>query len=246
MPFEKLIEGFRSFHKSYFKDHNSYDALTQNGQNPEALVIACSDSRNDPALLTQSEPGDIFVIRNVAAIVPPYQPDDRHHGTSAAIEFAVRGLKVKNIVVIGHALCGGVKALAERPGSQTEEFEFLRPWIAIGAPALDAVDRLLPEVSEAVRLRALEQAVILTSLNNLMTFPWIREAVDAGEMVLHGWYFDMINGQMLAYDFTSGQFRDMNDAANCLGKCVTQNPSCCEAWPLEKLVRTHLKQAGSA
>lgn len=244
MPFEKLIEGFRSFHKSYFEDHNPYDALTQNGQDPEALVIACSDSRNDPALLTQSEPGDIFVIRNVAAIVPPYQPDDRHHGTSAAIEFAVCGLKVKNIVVIGHALCGGVKALAERPGNaDQDQFEFLRQWISIGSPALDAVDRLLPGVSDSVRLRALEQALILTSLNNLMTFPWIREAVDAGQMALHGWYFDMVNGRMLTYDFTSGQFRDMGDGTACIGECTTESPSCCEAWPLEKLVRGHLKQA---
>jgi len=243
MPFEKLISGFRSFHKSYFKDNNAYRDLTQNGQSPEALVIACSDSRNDPALLTQSEPGDIFVIRNVAAIVPPYQPDDNYHGTSAAIEFAVRGLKVRNIVILGHALCGGVKALASEPADRTMDFEFLQQWIAIGKPALDSVNRLLSDMPEAARLRALEQAVILTSLNNLMTFPWVRDAVDAGQITLHGWYFDMINGQMLAYDFITGQFAEMGEDAMRIKQGTSCDDDCCHSWPLDNLVRAHLKRA---
>src|ERR1700743_3368157 len=111
MPIEKLIKGFRAFHASYFEKSHYYDHLVRDGQKADTLVIACSDSRNDPALLTQSEPGDIFVVRNVAAIVPPYEPDDRYHGTSAALEFAVKNLRVKNIIILGHELCGGVGAL---------------------------------------------------------------------------------------------------------------------------------------
>ena len=112
MPFIKLKQGFKKFHSKYFIEKNDlFETLAKKGQSPEVLMIACSDSRNDPALITECEPGDIFVVRNVAAIVPPYSPDDKYHGTSAAIEFAVKGLKVKDIVVMGHALCGGINEL---------------------------------------------------------------------------------------------------------------------------------------
>lgn len=209
MPFSKLVKGFSQFHSKYFLEKNRlYQTLTQKGQSPEVLVIACSDSRNDPALLTQSEPGDMFVVRNVAAIVPPYQPDSQYHGTSAAIEFAVKGLKVKDIVILGHALCGGVNALLLGK-DKSEEFEFLTNWIEIGSAARDAVISELGSINPAIQQRALEQAVILTSLNNLMTFPWIRDGVASGSITLHGWYFDMVTGKMLGLDFVTGTFSDI-------------------------------------
>lgn len=242
MPIEKLIKGFREFRFSYFEESNHYEELVRAGQSPEALVIACSDSRNDPALLTRSEPGDIFVVRNVAAIVPPYQPDDHYHGTSAAIEFAVKGLKVKNIIVLGHALCGGVQALAEKavaaPGGPSG-YEFLSQWITIGAPACETVERLLADAPRPVRQRALEQAMILTSLNNLMTFPWIREGAAAGRITLHGWYFDMVKGALLGYDFATGHFAEI--AADAAGSSATTGHACCDDWSLEKLVKKYAR-----
>lgn len=236
MPFENLLKGFRQFQSEYFnKDKGLYNRLVKNGQNPEALVIACSDSRNDPALLTRSEPGDIFVVRNVAAIVPPYGPDGKYHGTSAAIEFAVKGLRVKNIVVLGHAQCGGVRQLATG-GVDSQSFEFLDHWIAIGAAARDAVMAEMGDADENLRLRALEQAVIMTSLNNLMTFPWIRADVESGHTTLHGWYFDMLEGKMLAFDFEKGYFVDAPSEALELAALNSQD-ACCRQLHFDTILK---------
>lgn len=208
MPFSKLIKGFHLFQHKYFRESRIYRDLTTKGQSPEALVIACCDSRNDPALLLQSKPGDLFVVRNVAAIVPPYQPDDNYHGTSAAIEFAVKELKVKDIIVIGHAMCGGVQALAER-GKGDSKFEFLTQWISIGEKACAKVDQSHPHATVEQRQCALEKEVILVSLENLMTFPWIRQGVEEGRITMHGWYFDMLNGKLLDYDLKTKTFVEM-------------------------------------
>ncbi|MGE3622780.1 MAG: carbonic anhydrase [Bdellovibrionales bacterium] len=230
MPIEKLIDGFRNFRSSYFEESDHYKELTQKGQSPETLVIACSDSRNDPALMTQARPGDLFVVRNVAAIVPPYQPDGHYHGTSAAIEFAVKGLKVKNIIVLGHALCGGVQALNDHIEGAASDFEFLAPWISIGAEARDTVCRAIGDVPYEVKLRALEQAMILSSLANLSTFPWVREAVQARQLYLYGWYFDMIGGRLLSYEASKNRFEDIGEASSFLedhdGCCGTAAVKC--------------------
>jgi len=240
MTLRRLIKGFRTFRTSYFEGKNTYKSLVKKGQNPTALVIACSDSRNDPALLTQSEPGDIFVVRNVAAIVPPYQPDDNYHGTSAAIEFAIKGLKIKNIIVLGHALCGGVQTLAEQAGKSDKSFEFLSQWITIGAPARDMVNRILPDAPTELKHKAMEQALILTSLNNLMTFPWIKQGVQSGDITVHGWYFDMIEGQLLSYNFAAGEFREIkHKGEGCSHKPQQDNKKCCDSWSLEQLVKRY-------
>lgn len=236
MPFSNLIKGFRQFQSEYFgKESELFDNLVQNGQEPEALIIACSDSRNDPALITRSEPGDIFVVRNVAAIVPPYSPDGNYHGTSAAIEFAVKGLNVPNIVILGHALCGGVRELGRNRSVDESEFEFLTPWIQIGAAARDAVARELAAATPEIRQRALEQAMILTSLNNLMTFPWIRERVASGKMTLHGWYFDMLDGQLLGYDHGTAKFIPMDGVKDKFAS-LAKSCSCGEHLPLDRLI----------
>lgn len=209
MPFRKLIDGYREFHKLYFKGQSdTYAHLVQEGQKPEALVIACSDSRIDPAIVTGSGPGDIFVVRNVAAIVPPYEKDNRHHGTSAAMEFAVKALKVKRIVVMGHSLCGGVQALADKEVN-ADAFDFIGPWMNIGEPARQAVEKSLADAPEAIRQKALEQAVILTSLKNLMTFPWVAERVNDGSLKLHGWYFDLTTGELSEYDPETSLFTNV-------------------------------------
>lgn len=209
MPFNRFVKGFHLFQHKYFRNSDVYKELTTKGQNPEALVIACCDSRNDPALLMQSQPGDLFVVRNVAAIVPPYQPDDNYHGTSAAIEFAVKGLKVKEIIVLGHSMCGGVQALANHDPNAKDKFEFLTHWISIGDMARQKVDALYPSATPEHRQCAIEKEVIVTSLNNLLTFPWIKSAVDEGKITLHGWYFDMKNGNLLDYDISTGVFNEL-------------------------------------
>ncbi len=209
MPFKNLISGYKSFRKNYFGSGRSlFSALVRDGQSPETLIIACSDSRADPAILTSSGPGDMFVVRNVAAIVPPYKTDSSHHGTSAAIEFAVRTLKVKNIVVMGHSCCGGIQALAEKEISR-EKYEFLPQWMDIGSAALETVEKELAAAPAEVKRRALEQAVALVSLSNLMTFPWIRQAVEAKTLELHAWYFDLKTGALLNYNASTKVFENI-------------------------------------
>lgn len=208
MSFEKLLKGFERFHDEYFKDSDVYTNLAARGQSPETLVIACSDSRNDPAHLMRSEPGDMFVIRNVAAIVPPYQPDGNYHGTSAAIEFAVRQVGVKNIVVLGHALCGGINALANQGGAACDH-EFITHWLTIGEGVRKKIEQDMKGATNDQKLRALEKAMVQTSLDNLVSFPWIRERVDAGSLTLHGWYFDMLGGKLLNYDFKTRAFTEI-------------------------------------
>ncbi len=236
MPFSKLIQGFGKFHSRYFLEKNKlYEILAKKGQSPEVLMIACSDSRNDPALVTDCEPGDIFVIRNVAAIVPPYSPDDKYHGTSAAIEFAVKGLKVKDIVVMGHALCGGVSELLTQNGKSN--FEFLGNWIEIGKEAKDFVQKALSDSPRGVQQKALEQAVILVSLNNLMTFPWIKEGVATGKITIHGWYFDLESGKMLSLDFVSGVFSDMTQSS-LMDAFIRKSTHYCDC-SIEKVIKAH-------
>lgn len=203
-PIARLIAGFRNFHGSYFEGSDLYRRLAEQGQQPKVLIIACSDSRVDPALLTRARPGDLFIVRNVAAIVPPYTADGRHHGTSSAIEFAVRGLKVEHVVVLGHAQCGGVRALAEPLAA--EPFEFLSDWVKIAEPAREAVGRHFAAPGDDRARQALEQATLLVSLRNLLSFPWIEQAVREHRLTLHGWYFDLVQGLLLAHDAESGRF----------------------------------------
>jgi carbonic anhydrase len=185
---DHLIEGYRRFRAEVWPAERArYEALAHWGQNPEAMVIACSDSRVDPQTIFGAAPGELFVVRNVGALVPRYSPDPGHHGTSAALEFGVKVLKIPCLVVLGHAQCGGVKAMAYGPPPQAQDF--IASWVEIGQPAvLAAGDK--PEG----RLERIEAEVVRLSLANLMTFPWIAEAVAAGRLSLHGYSFDVHTG----------------------------------------------------
>lgn len=226
MPFRRLIEGYIDFYKSYFENDKSlYRKLAAQGQNPETLIIACSDSRIDPAIVTTSGPGDLFVVRNVAAIVPPYETDGRYHGTSAAIEFAVKALKVRHVVVMGHGLCGGVQALADRERTN-EKFDFIGPWIDIGKNTLKMVSGALQGADAQTRQKILEQALVLTSLENLLTFPWIREKAESGKLKLHGWYFDFQSGVLQEYDPETKRFRDVLKQSSSIGRPAGKGHDC--------------------
>ncbi len=200
---KRFSAGFQRFQKHWYcAEHNIYADL-QDGQQPLALVIACSDSRVDPVMLTDSHPGELFVIRNVANLVPPYSPDRHFHGVSAALEYAVRHLKIKNIIVMGHANCGGIHTFMEKPN---DDDEFIGVWMQLIKRAKEVVDTLYPDATDEERLYAYEQWGIRLSLENLMTFPWIRKEVYDGNIILHGWYFDLHRGELLQYDDDSDEF----------------------------------------
>jgi carbonic anhydrase len=187
---ERLLEGYRRFRSEVWpKERARFASLARQGQRPETLVIACSDSRVDPQTIFGAAPGELFVARNVAGLVPPYQPDSHYHGTSAALEFAVRILKVANVVVLGHAQCGGVRAMID--SAPIEESDFIKSWMGIAAPAFIRHAECAPE-EETYTL--CEKEVVRLSLANLLTFPWIAEARASGKLALHGLRFDIRTG----------------------------------------------------
>jgi len=202
---QQLIEGFRRFRELHFaEDAELFQDLTQFGQTPKALVVACCDSRVDPALVLDCAPGDLFVIRNVANLVPPAENQGHYHGTSAALEFGVRNLTVPHIIVLGHAQCGGIHALLA--GGVPKEDSFIAEWMSLAEDARKQIDQEFAGATDKLRHRACEQQAILISLNNLMTFSWIRERVEQGKLTLHGWYFDIVGGELLGYNATTSQF----------------------------------------
>jgi len=202
---KRLIEGFSRFReRHYARDDALFRELVEQGQTPRILVVACCDARVDPALVLDCAPGDLFVIRNVANLIPPAENQGHYHGTSAALEFGVRKLNVGHVIVLGHAHCGGIHALLE--GDMQKEAAFLSEWMGIAAAAREQVNREFSDADSAARHRACEQQAILVSLNNLMTFAWIRERVEQGTLALHGWYFDIERGELLGYNAAARQF----------------------------------------
>ncbi len=206
---DQLVAGFRRFREQHFESHDTlYQQLVKEGQTPKTLVVACCDSRVDPALVFDCDPGDLFVIRNVANLVPPLEDHHGHHGTTAAIEYGVSTLGVHHIVVLGHAHCGGINSLVKTGGVGTPG-SYIDDWMCLVESARAEVMAERPGASKEEPERACEQRAILVSLNNLMMFPWIRERVESDTLTLHGWYFDIEHGQLLRYDATAGSFVEL-------------------------------------
>lgn len=204
----RLMAGFRRFKEKYFASENSVYAKLATGQTPKTLIIACSDSRVDPAIISSASPGELFVIRNVANLVPPYETGGQFHGTSSAIEFAVTGLKVENILVIGHRQCGGIRALMNQESGASGQF--IGPWMSIATKAKEKVlsqYAQLPGTDAESLCRHCEMESILVSLENLKTFPFVADALARGSLQLHGAYFDLENGQMFEFDQEQQTFR---------------------------------------
>ena len=206
MPFpELLIEGYRAFRSGRLaREQDRFRELAESGQSPEVMVIGCCDSRVSPEVVFDARPGELFVVRNVANIVPPYAPDGQAHGVSAAIEFGVAALKVKHIVVLGHAHCGGVKAYAE-DAEPLSPGDFIGNWMRIMAPAMAKVGPR-GALRHDQYLARLEQANVANSLDNLMTFPRLRKLIERGEVAIHGAYFGVATGELLVRDPASGEF----------------------------------------
>src|SRR5882757_9081482 len=185
---QRLIEGYSAFTAGRLQqEQDRYNELARAGQSPEVMVVGCCDSRVSPEVIFDARPGELFVVRNVANIVPPYAPDGQAHGVSAALEFGVAALKVKHIVVLGHAHCGGVKAFAE-DAEPLSPGDFIGKWMKLMAPAAEKVGARGSQ-SAADYLTRLEQANVVNSLDNLMTFPRLSKRIERGQIGLHGAYF---------------------------------------------------------
>ncbi len=212
----RLIEGYEAFLGGHFRrEQERYRQLAKRGQSPKILLIGCCDSRVSPEVIFDALPGEIFVVRNIANLVPPYQPDAEHHGTSAALEYAIRILKVEHIVIMGHASCGGVRAYAEQaadPGrAAIAPGDFIGRWISLLAPS---AAKLGPR-TEPIEVYAerLAHAAIIDTLANLRSFPYVREGEKEGRLALHGAYFGVADGRLYGLDEAAGTFHHLAEKA---------------------------------
>lgn len=202
-----LVQRYQGWKATTYSENASwYRRLASEGQHPRAMVISCCDSRVHVTAIFGADHGEFFIHRNVANLVPPYEPDGDHHGTSAAVEYAVTALKVAHVIVLGHSSCGGVQGCHDMCSGKSPELEkktsFVGRWMDILRPGYDKV-KGLPEEEQ---VRALEREAVLVSLSNLMTFPFVKEAVEAGTLTLHGLWTDIGEGGLEYYDETTGKF----------------------------------------
>ncbi len=202
----RLLEGYRSFVTDALpRQQQRFRDLAEAGQKPETMIVACCDSRAAPEVIFDTIPGEVFVLRNVANLVPPYEPDGAYHSTSAALEFAVQALKVKNIVVMGHARCGGIGAAlapAEKPLSPGD---FIGKWMSLLRPAAEKV-AAYESMTASERNTALERISIRHSIDNLRSFPCVQILESKGRLALHGAWFDIATGELWIMDPSTGDF----------------------------------------
>ena len=202
----ELVSGYQTFlREQYPREAEIYKSLAEGGQSPRTMIVACCDSRVDPSRIFSAKPGELFIVRNVANLVPPFEPLGEYHGTSAAIEFAVTALEVKNILILGHARCGGVHGFI-RGQVQPQATSFIGKWISLLKPAWGEVVQNGGRMDEAERQRALELTSIRFSLDNLGTFPFVKERLERGDISLHGGFFDIATGGLQAMDPQTGEF----------------------------------------
>ena len=196
----KLLSGNDVFKNSYFKkNEQKLLDLAQNGQHPKALFIGCADSRVVPNLITQTTPGDLFVIRNVGNFVAPFKPDEDFHSTASGIEYAVSALKVSEIIICGHTQCGAIEALY----SGVDEYAFIhtQKWLSLGEKAKSmAILALGEDAQKEQLLRLTEKISIVTQIENLLTYPFVKQGVECGEIHLHGWIYNIATGDIEYYD----------------------------------------------
>jgi carbonic anhydrase len=210
-----LIEGYQKFREHYFDTDNSmFEKLVRQGQRPKVLMIACSDSRVDPAIVMNCQPGDLFVVRNVANLVPPYEDDQSYHGTSAALEFGVCVLEIPHVILFGHTNCGGIQTLLEHSHDTCGQKSFLNKWMELAKAAHDHTVESHPECSFEDKTILCGQYSLINSLNNLMTFPWVEERVKKGSLQLHAWNFDIRTGNIEAYDSKENRFREIQGSSS--------------------------------
>ena len=208
-----LIEGYQTFASQRLPtEQTRYKELSERGQSPAVMLIGCSDSRVSPEVIFDAGPGELFIVRNVANLVPVYEPDGGAHGVSAALEYAVTVLRIKHIVVMGHAQCGGIRAFIDKieplsPG------DFIGKWMQMFIKPGEVVEQRDHESMQDFVTR-IEKAAVFRSLENLMTFPFVRNAVERGEMDLHGAYFGVAEGSLFVLDRETKEFRSVREMAS--------------------------------
>jgi carbonic anhydrase len=209
---DDLIAGYRRFRRDQFSASQArFQRLARDGQAPGVMVIGCCDSRVDPAAIFDAGPGELFVVRNVANMVPLHEPDSGHHGTSAAIEFAVSGLKVGHVLVMGHAACGGIGALIDGIGGSGDGGSMIARWMSIALPVREKVMADHPDAAPGELQERMEKAAIIRSLENLRAFPFVAEALAAGLLHLHGAWFGIEHGRLELLDPESGAFSPVRE-----------------------------------
>ena len=204
---EVLTDRFRRFkHRHFTPNAEQYEELATYGQNPEVMLISCCDSRVDPETIFSAMPGELFVVRNVANLVPPYETAGEYHGIPAAIEFAVLNLRVKHIIVMGHSGCGGVKAALDQSQAIQTEARFISRWMSMLDSARLRVVSAHQMSPESEKLSALEQEGVKTSIKNLRSFPFVSNTEEKGRLSLHGAYFDIATGTLSVLNHSRNQF----------------------------------------
>lgn len=197
--FKKIMKGYLKFREKYATDENPVmKNLACHGQKPEIMVIACCDSRVDPALIMQCDPGDLFIVRNVANIVPPYEKDMGFHGTSAALEFGVCYLNVKHLIILGHSQCGGIDALVN--GATLLQNDFITRWVSV-----------IEQQKQEKDVDKVAQKSLFVSYKNCLTFPWIEKRIDMGFLKIHLWFFDIKEGGIFTYSFSKQRYQKLSE-----------------------------------
>jgi len=220
----RFINGIINFQQQHFGENAELASALISGQKPQALLVGCCDSRVDPALMTDCAPGELFILRNIANLVPPYLKNDDYHGVSSSIEYAVCILEVSDIIVLGHSGCGGIEALMASAEGQ-KIGEFIGTWVNIAAPARDKVLAEMADQPREKKVSACEKEAILVSLKNLITFPWVKERVAQGRLSLHGWYYDIRNGRLQYYNQVTGDFDILVDRYSPAPKAAAIEPA---------------------
>jgi carbonic anhydrase len=204
---ESLADRYRRFrHRHFVPNADHYEDLATHGQSPETMIVSCSDSRVDPETIFSAMPGELFVVRNVANLVPPYEVSGQYHGVSAAMEFAVLNLRVKNMIVMGHSGCGGVKAALDQNAAIQTDAHFISKWMSMLDEARLSVLASHQNSSTSARQEALEKEAIKQSITNLRTFPFVKEQEEKGRLSLHGAHFDIKSGTLSVLNHSRGQF----------------------------------------
>jgi carbonic anhydrase len=210
-PFpDHLLEGYRTFTSQRLPTEQSrYRDLSERGQAPEVMVIGCCDSRVSPEVIFDAGPGELFVMRNIANLVPVYQPDANAHGVSAALEYAVQVLRVKHIVVLGHAKCGGIRAFID-DSAPLSPGDFIGKWMSMFIKPGEKVEQREHETMQDFTTR-IEKAAVFRSLENLRTFPFVRTAIERGDLQLHGAYFGVAEGSLFVLDQAAKEFHSVRE-----------------------------------